>query len=126
MWYDFEKPVGGHGNEDTFREMLRIKRSIQAQYNTQVNPFPLSSSPSPLSLPPSSSFSSSSSRCHSLQHFINFINQVNLDQLLAAAKKADAAEQGKTQTDMMADLDAGSFSSKGEWEEERGREDKKR
>jgi hypothetical protein len=28
--------VGGHGNVDTFREMLRIKRSIQAQYNTQV------------------------------------------------------------------------------------------
>jgi pre-mRNA-splicing factor SYF1 len=36
VWYDFEKPVGGHGNVDTFREMLRIKRSIQAQYNTQV------------------------------------------------------------------------------------------
>ena len=26
-----------HGNEDTVREMLRIKRSIQATYNTQVN-----------------------------------------------------------------------------------------
>jgi len=34
VWLEFEK---GHGNEDTFREMLRIKRSIQAQYNTQVN-----------------------------------------------------------------------------------------
>ena len=26
-----------HGNEDTLREMLRIKRSVQATYNTQVN-----------------------------------------------------------------------------------------
>ena len=32
-WHDFEVK---HGNEDTFREMLRIKRSVQAQYNTQV------------------------------------------------------------------------------------------
>jgi pre-mRNA-splicing factor SYF1 len=34
VWHDFEVK---HGNEDTFREMLRIKRSIQAQFNTQVN-----------------------------------------------------------------------------------------
>ena len=33
-WQDFEVR---HGNEDTFREMLRIKRSVQAQFNTQVN-----------------------------------------------------------------------------------------
>lgn len=33
-WHDFEVH---HGNEDTFREMLRIKRSVQARYNTQVN-----------------------------------------------------------------------------------------
>ena len=33
-WHEFEVK---HGNEDTFREMLRIKRSVQAQYNTQVN-----------------------------------------------------------------------------------------
>lgn len=33
-WKDFEVR---HGNEDTMREMLRIKRSIQATYNTQVN-----------------------------------------------------------------------------------------
>ncbi|EPE10771.1 pre-mrna-splicing factor syf1 [Ophiostoma piceae UAMH 11346] len=26
-----------HGNEDTFKEMLRVKRSVQAQYNTDVN-----------------------------------------------------------------------------------------
>jgi pre-mRNA-splicing factor SYF1 len=65
IWYDFEKPVGGHGNEDTFREMLRIKRSIQAQYNTQVN----------------------------------------IDQMLAAAKKAEAEEQGKTQVDRMKELE---------------------
>ena len=26
-----------HGNEDTLREMLRIKRSVQHVYNTQVN-----------------------------------------------------------------------------------------
>ena len=32
-WHDFEVH---HGNEDTFREMLRIKRSVQAQFNTQV------------------------------------------------------------------------------------------
>jgi len=34
VWSDFEKK---HGNEETFREMLRIKRSVQAQYNTQIN-----------------------------------------------------------------------------------------
>jgi len=33
-WQEYEVR---HGNEDTFREMLRIKRSVQAQYNTQVN-----------------------------------------------------------------------------------------
>ena len=33
VWHDFEVR---HGNEDTFREMLRIKRSVQAQFNTQV------------------------------------------------------------------------------------------
>ncbi|SPQ20013.1 9c6573f0-734b-4efd-8641-271f0b99e5e9 [Thermothielavioides terrestris] len=33
-WEDFEVH---HGNEDTFKEMLRIKRSVQAQYNTDVN-----------------------------------------------------------------------------------------
>lgn len=33
-WKEFEIR---HGNEDTMREMLRIKRSIQAMYNTQVN-----------------------------------------------------------------------------------------
>ncbi|XP_074714077.1 pre-mRNA-splicing factor SYF1 isoform X2 [Strix uralensis] len=33
-WKDFEIR---HGNEDTIRELLRIKRSVQATYNTQVN-----------------------------------------------------------------------------------------
>eukprot|EP01100_Stratorugosa_tubuloviscum_P001620 TRINITY_DN1366_c0_g5_i1.p1 TRINITY_DN1366_c0_g5~~TRINITY_DN1366_c0_g5_i1.p1 ORF type:complete len:900 (-),score=376.69 TRINITY_DN1366_c0_g5_i1:36-2699(-) len=33
-WHEFEVR---HGNEETFREMLRIKRSVQAQFNTQVN-----------------------------------------------------------------------------------------
>ncbi len=33
-WKDFEVR---HGNEDTVREMLRIKRSVQHMYNTQVN-----------------------------------------------------------------------------------------
>ena len=33
-WNDFEVK---HGNEDTFREMLRIKRSVQAQFNTQTD-----------------------------------------------------------------------------------------
>ena len=32
-WQEFEIC---HGNEHTFREMLRIKRSVQAQFNTQV------------------------------------------------------------------------------------------
>ncbi|XP_048776809.1 pre-mRNA-splicing factor SYF1-like isoform X2 [Ostrea edulis] len=34
VWKEFEIK---HGNEDTVREMLRIKRSVQAIYNTQVN-----------------------------------------------------------------------------------------
>eukprot|EP00043_Microstomoeca_roanoka_P012576 m.121881 g.121881 ORF g.121881 m.121881 type:complete len:821 (-) comp15536_c2_seq1:136-2598(-) len=33
-WNDFEVR---HGNEDTFREMLRIKRSVAAQFNTAAN-----------------------------------------------------------------------------------------
>ncbi|CAG0922078.1 unnamed protein product [Notodromas monacha] len=33
-WKEFEMK---HGNEDTMREMLRIRRSVQATYNTQVN-----------------------------------------------------------------------------------------
>lgn len=33
-WKEFEVR---HGNEDTVREMLRIKRSVQATYNTNVN-----------------------------------------------------------------------------------------
>lgn len=33
-WEDFEVK---HGNEDTVREMLRVKRSVQASYNTRVN-----------------------------------------------------------------------------------------
>lgn len=33
-WKNFEVR---HGNEDTMREMLRIKRSVQAIYNTQFN-----------------------------------------------------------------------------------------
>ncbi|VDP39338.1 unnamed protein product [Heligmosomoides polygyrus] len=32
-WMDFEVK---HGNEDTLREMLRIKRSVQQTYNTSV------------------------------------------------------------------------------------------
>ncbi|TPX34862.1 hypothetical protein SmJEL517_g02635 [Synchytrium microbalum] len=33
-WHDFEVK---HGNEDTFKEMLRIKRSVQAKYNTDIS-----------------------------------------------------------------------------------------
>ncbi len=33
-WHAFEVQ---HGNEDTFKEMLRVKRSVQAKYNTDVN-----------------------------------------------------------------------------------------
>lgn len=34
VWKEFEI---AHGNEETVREMLRIKRSVQAAYNVQVN-----------------------------------------------------------------------------------------
>ena len=34
QWTDFEV---SHGNENTMRELLRIKRSMQAKYNTQVS-----------------------------------------------------------------------------------------
>ncbi|GAM90206.1 hypothetical protein ANO11243_082470 [Dothideomycetidae sp. 11243] len=33
-WEEFEV---AHGNEDTFKEMLRVKRSVQAQFNTDVS-----------------------------------------------------------------------------------------
>ena len=37
FWDTWKKFEVNHGNEDTVREMLRIKRSVQATYNTQVN-----------------------------------------------------------------------------------------
>ena len=37
FWARWETFEVQHGNEDTFKEMLRIKRSVQAQYNTDVN-----------------------------------------------------------------------------------------
>lgn len=37
FWIKWEAFEVQHGNEDTFKEMLRIKRSVQAQYNTDVN-----------------------------------------------------------------------------------------
>ncbi|PWW80625.1 protein prenylyltransferase [Tuber magnatum] len=37
FWTKWEAFEIQHGNEDTFKEMLRIKRSVQAQYNTDVN-----------------------------------------------------------------------------------------
>jgi len=37
FWTKWEQFEVHHGNEDTFKEMLRIKRSVQAQYNTDVN-----------------------------------------------------------------------------------------
>lgn len=37
FWTRWEQFEVQHGNEDTFKEMLRIKRSVQAQYNTDVN-----------------------------------------------------------------------------------------
>ncbi|KAH6668561.1 pre-mRNA-splicing factor SYF1 [Plectosphaerella plurivora] len=37
FWTKWEAFEVQHGNEDTFKEMLRIKRSVQAQYNTDVN-----------------------------------------------------------------------------------------
>ncbi|OJJ81356.1 mRNA splicing protein SYF1 [Aspergillus glaucus CBS 516.65] len=37
FWQKWEAFEVQHGNEDTFKEMLRIKRSVQAQYNTDVN-----------------------------------------------------------------------------------------
>ncbi|KAI9762930.1 MAG: pre-mRNA-splicing factor syf1 [Geoglossum simile] len=37
FWSKWESFEVQHGNEDTFKEMLRIKRSVQAQYNTDVH-----------------------------------------------------------------------------------------
>lgn len=37
FWTKWESFEVQHGNEDTFKEMLRIKRSVQAQFNTDVN-----------------------------------------------------------------------------------------
>ncbi|EEP80404.1 pre-mRNA splicing factor syf-1 [Uncinocarpus reesii 1704] len=37
FWQKWETFEVQHGNEDTFKEMLRIKRSVQVQYNTDVN-----------------------------------------------------------------------------------------
>jgi pre-mRNA-splicing factor SYF1 len=37
FWRKWESFEVQHGNEDTFKEMLRIKRSVQAQFNTDVN-----------------------------------------------------------------------------------------
>ncbi|KAL2023954.1 hypothetical protein VTK56DRAFT_189 [Thermocarpiscus australiensis] len=37
FWTKWEQFEVQHGNEDTYKEMLRIKRSVQAKYNTDVN-----------------------------------------------------------------------------------------
>lgn len=37
FWEKWDRFEVQHGNEDTYKEMLRIKRSVQAQYNTDVN-----------------------------------------------------------------------------------------
>lgn len=37
FWRKWEGFEVQHGNEDTFKEMLRIKRSVQAQFNTDVS-----------------------------------------------------------------------------------------
>jgi pre-mRNA-splicing factor SYF1 len=37
FWTKWESFEVQHGNEDTFKEMLRIKRSVQAKFNTDVN-----------------------------------------------------------------------------------------
>ncbi|QBZ57169.1 hypothetical protein PoMZ_02093 [Pyricularia oryzae] len=37
FWTKWEQFEVQHGNEDTFKEMLRIKRAVQAKYNTDVN-----------------------------------------------------------------------------------------
>jgi pre-mRNA-splicing factor SYF1 len=37
FWDVWEKFEVAHGNEDTFKEMLRVKRSVAAQFNTDVN-----------------------------------------------------------------------------------------
>jgi pre-mRNA-splicing factor SYF1 len=39
FWQKWESFEVQHGNEDTFKEMLRIKRSVQAQYKYDNNPF---------------------------------------------------------------------------------------
>jgi pre-mRNA-splicing factor SYF1 len=36
FWDTWEKFEVAHGNEDTFKEMLRIRRSVAAQFNTDV------------------------------------------------------------------------------------------
>ncbi|KAF2395661.1 pre-mRNA-splicing factor syf1 [Trichodelitschia bisporula] len=36
-WSSWERFEVRHGNEETFKEMLRIKRSVQAKFNTDVN-----------------------------------------------------------------------------------------
>ena len=38
-WAEWEAFEVKHGNEDTFKEMLRIKRSVQAQFKYVVGPF---------------------------------------------------------------------------------------
>lgn len=37
FWQKWESFEVQHGNEDTFKEMLRIKRAVQAQFNTDVS-----------------------------------------------------------------------------------------
>lgn len=37
FWAKWEQFEVQHGNEDTYKEMLRIKRGVQVQYNTDVN-----------------------------------------------------------------------------------------
>jgi pre-mRNA-splicing factor SYF1 len=79
-WKDFEIRSG---NEDTMREMLRIKRSVQATYNTQIN---MMSAQIPSASAPTSEAGKSA-----MQALEAKVAEANFKQTLAAAAGANIA-----------------------------------
>lgn len=78
-WKEFEIR---HGNEDTMREMLRIKRSVQATYNTQINMMAAQ-------IPSTATSTSSNPELSKMQQLESRVTEQNYKQTLATTSTAN-------------------------------------
>ncbi|KAI3420993.1 hypothetical protein GPALN_014620 [Globodera pallida] len=88
-WKEFEVK---HGNEDTIREMLRVKRSVQATYNTSVN---YMSAQMLASLGGQTEMAGELSAADSMAQLEARATQIALEEAAIAAKKVLPATDGR-------------------------------